>query len=76
MYEGPDNTMMASLELPGLKKEDVNIDLQNNCLTISGENKADANWNDNRYVVRERRFGKFSRTLRLAPGTQADKITA
>lgn len=59
------NTVEATFELPGLSKEDVNIDLHNNRLTISGEVKQTQDREEAGYVVRERRVGKFSRTLQL-----------
>lgn len=62
------NTVLATFELPGLKKEDVNIDVHNNVLTISGESKLDSDRDENGYAVRERRFGKFSRSIPLPQG--------
>lgn len=61
--------MTATFELPGLKKEDVNIDVQNNRLTVSGETKISSDVKEEGYVMRERRYGKFSRTLPLPAGT-------
>ena len=62
------NQVTASFELPGLKKEDVNIDVHNNVLTISGESKISSDRNEDGYAVRERRYGKFSRALPLPQG--------
>ena len=62
------NIVTATFELPGLKKEDVNIDVQNNVLTVSGESKISSERNENGYAVRERRYGKFSRSLPLPQG--------
>lgn len=80
VHEGPDNTVVASFELPGLKKEDVSIELHNNQLTISGEVKSTTATAEGKeglkYFVRERRFGKFSRTLSLPEGTQPDNVNA
>lgn len=76
LHDGPDNTLVASFELPGLKKEDVSIDLHNNRLTISGESKSSydshngQNSEEPTFRVRERRFGKFSRSIALPEGTQ------
>ena len=64
------NTVTATFELPGLKKEDVNIDIHNNLLTISGETKVTTENDENGYVVRERRFGKFSRSVPLPQGVK------
>ena len=62
------NVVTATFELPGINKQDVNIDLRNNVLTVSGESKAESEKQENGYVVRERRFGKFARSLRLPQG--------
>lgn len=86
LHEGPDNTVVASFELPGLKKEDVSIELHNNQLTISGEAKATSSTSSSegaqgespsaKYFVRERRFGSFSRTVQLPEGTQPESVKA
>lgn len=64
------NIITATFELPGLKKEDVNIDVHNNVLTISGETKTSNEKDENGFVVRERRFGKFSRSVPLPQGVK------
>ena len=66
--DGQTNSVTATFELPGLKKEDVNIDVHNNLLTISGESKVSSDRDENGYAVRERRFGKFSRSIPLPHG--------
>ena len=62
------NLVTATFELPGLKKEDVSIDVHNNVLSVSGESKLDSERNEEGYAVRERRYGKFSRSLPLPQG--------
>jgi len=70
------NTVTATFELPGLKKEDVQLDVHNGRLTISGESKTEVNQEEHGYAVRERRYGKFSRTLQLPEGVKAEEIKA
>ncbi|KAG7089077.1 hypothetical protein E1B28_010786 [Marasmius oreades] len=70
------NSVTASFELPGLKKEDVQIDVRDGRLTVSGETKISEEHNQDGYAVRERRFGKFSRTLRLPQGVNEEEIKA
>lgn len=70
------NLVTATFELPGLRKEDVNIDVHNNQLTVSGETKQDASREENGYAVRERRYGKFSRTIPLPQGVKPEEIKA
>ena len=64
------NTITAMFELPGLKKEDVNIDVHNNLLTVSGESKISSDREETGYAVRERRYGRFSRSIPLPDGTK------
>lgn len=64
------NLVTATFELPGLKKDDVDIQVNNSRLTISGESKISSEKEENGYVARERRFGKFSRTLQLPQGVE------
>lgn len=68
--EGENNTITATFELPGLKKEDVNIQLHNSRLTVSGETNASAEREKDGFFVRERSFGKFERSLRLGQGVK------
>ena len=70
------NTVTATFELPGLKKEDVQIDIQDGRLTISAETKISSEHDQDGYAVRERRFGKLSRTLRLPQGVNEEDIKA
>lgn len=69
------NTVTASFELPGLKKEDVNIDIHNNVLTVSGETKVSSEHDENGYAVRERRYGKFSRSIPLPQGIKVSLLS-
>lgn len=62
------NTVTATFELPGLKKEDVNIDVHDGRLVISGETKSTVDKEEGGYAIKERKYGKFSRTLRLPEG--------
>lgn len=64
------NIVSASFELPGMKKEDVAIDVHNNLLTVSGETKTSSEHEEQGYAVRERRYGKFSRSIPLPDGTK------
>ncbi|KAK7461909.1 hypothetical protein VKT23_008340 [Stygiomarasmius scandens] len=70
------NVVTATFELPGMTKEDVNIDVHDGRLTVSGEVKSSEEHEKDGYAVRERRFGKFSRTLRLPQGVKDEEIKA
>jgi HSP20 family protein len=62
------NVVTANFEFPGVAKEDIQIDVQGGKLTVSAETKQSSEHDDNGYAVRERHFGKFSRTLQLPQG--------
>lgn len=64
------NLVTATFELPGLTKDKVNIDVHNGHLTVSGEVTESSERDQDGYKIKERRSGKFSRTLRLPRGTQ------
>lgn len=65
-----------SVELPGMKKEDICIDLENGRLTISGERKFENNENGKNYHRVESRFGSFTRTFHLPDSIDEDTISA
>ena len=62
-------------ELPGFKKEDISIDVENDCLTISVERKHEDEQNRPNFVKRERAYGSFSRSFDVS-GVEVDQITA
>ena len=63
-------------ELPGFKKEDIKIDIENDCLTISAERSADTKEEQKgSYVKRERFYGSFSRSFDVS-GINVDGIEA
>ncbi len=62
------NLVTATFELPGLSKENVQIDVKDNVLTVSGESTISSERDEKGYSVRERRFGKFSRSIPLPQG--------
>lgn len=64
------NTVTATFDLPGMQKEDVSIDIHNNIINVSGEAKGTTERQNEGYTLRERRHGKFSRSLSLPQGTK------
>ncbi|KAH9957524.1 small heat shock protein [Russula dissimulans] len=75
-HDDKSNAVTATFELPGLRKEDVSIDVRNNVLTVSGETKETTQHTEEGYSLRERRHGKFSRSLSLPQGVKNEDITA
>lgn len=70
------DAFLVNAELPGLTKDDVNVTLQDNCLTIKGEKKYEAEKKEADYYRRERAYGAFSRTIELPTSVDAKKIDA
>ena len=71
IHESPEqNLVTATFDLPGLKKEDVNIDVHNGRLVVSGEQTLSNDVEEKGYVHRERQYGRFSRSLPLPSGTK------
>ena len=62
-------------ELPGFKKEDIKLDVENDCLTISAERKAETKDEKENYVKRERVYGSFTRCFDVS-GITVDGIEA
>ena len=70
LHEDADkNLMTATFEIPGLSKDKVNIDIRNGKLTVSGEVFESAEKSEGGYSIRERRVGRFSRSVKLPEGT-------
>jgi HSP20 family protein len=63
-------------DLPGLSDEDVNVQLEDNTLTISGERDAEHDSQQEGYYRLERAFGAFSRSLTLPDGVDPNGVQA
>jgi len=63
-------------ELPGLRKEDIDLSISENVLTISGEWKKDEQSKEEDYVVRERYLGSFHREIGFPSSIDASKVKA
>lgn len=72
VYE-TDSTIVASLDLPGVEKKDVEVSVSNGFLTISGERK---NISSEGRIWQETSFGTFKRTFELTEAVVEDKIKA
>jgi HSP20 family protein len=71
-----ENTYEIHLSLAGYKKEDINIGLEGNKLTVSGNLTETEEEKNEKYHVREIRKGSFSRTFNLAKNANAEKAEA
>ncbi|HLY50672.1 MAG TPA: Hsp20/alpha crystallin family protein [Solirubrobacteraceae bacterium] len=68
--------LVVHAELPGIKPEEVKIEVEDDILTVSGEHEERTDQKDKHYIRRERRYGSFSRSMALPPGVDAKKIKA
>ncbi len=66
----------VSVELPGIEKDDIDIQIKDNILTISGEKKEETKSEEGTFYRRERRYGKFSRSISLPGDVKVDNIDA
>lgn len=72
-----ENAYEISLELPGLKKEDVHISLDNGVLTVEAESSEEKTEQEHGKVIRqERHYGKYIRSFELNPNIHQKDITA
>lgn len=66
----------VSLDIPGLKEEDLNIEVKDNHLHISGERKTEDLTEKKNILRSERRYGKFERVFSLPQNVNTDQIEA
>jgi HSP20 family protein len=74
LYQNNDN-VIAVLELPGMRKEDIEISLHDGMLTIAGERKTETQGGE-KAERSERYIGKFRRSITLPTRVDADKVSA
>lgn len=71
-----DEEFIVRASLPGINPDDLEITFSDNKLTIKGEVTEEEELEEARYHLRERRYGSFSRSIKLPSGIEADKIEA
>jgi HSP20 family protein len=75
LLETDDNFVLRA-DLPGMTEDDVNIELEDNVLTVSGERKAEHEEKREGFYRVERAFGSFARSLTLPRGIDAESVNA
>jgi HSP20 family protein len=68
--------LVVRADIPGIKPEEVKIEVEDDILTVSGEHEEHKEEKDKHYVRRERRYGSFSRSMALPSGVEANSIKA
>ncbi len=67
---------LITADLPGLKQEDINVEVDDNILKISGERKEEKEEKEKKYHYVERSYGSFARSFTLLRNADAEKIKA
>ena len=70
------NDIVVKAEIPGIKKEDLSINMKENVITISGEKKSEEKVERKDYYRLERSFGSFSRNFQLPSEIEPEKAKA
>ena len=71
-----DHHYAVTVELPGVGKDDVHVEIENGLLTIRGEKRSEREEKKERSHYTERSYGAFTRTLRLPTDADADRLEA
>jgi HSP20 family protein len=71
-----DDHLVLKADLPGLDADDVEIEVQDGVLTVSGDRKTEHESSSNGYHRVERSYGRFSRSLSLPQGIDAGQVQA
>lgn len=75
LYEEKDDIVVKA-ELPGIDKNNIEVNLTDHTLTIKGEKKKEEETKEENYYRAERSYGAFLRTLELPKDVHADKVKA
>ena len=76
IYQTDSHELVMKAELPDLDREDIQLRVENNTLTISGQKKMDSDVKEHQYHRIERTFGQFSRSFTLPPTVDTNAIGA
>ena len=71
-----DDHLLVTAELPGLTRDDVNITLENNVLTLTGERKFEKEAKEENFHRVERSYGAFTRSFALPNNVDPEKVDA
>lgn len=67
---------VATVELPGMLREDIHVEVENNLLTVSGERRFEHEDKRDRYHRIERAYGRFHRSWQLPSTVDSEKVSA
>ena len=75
-FEKTADAYIVSVDVPGLTKEEVKVNVEDGVMSISGERKPKAKKDDSEYLASERTYRRFERTFRLPDDINYDKVDA
>jgi len=70
------NEIVVNVELPGIKQDDIDIQVTGDTLTLRGERKFEDTQKKDNYVRVERSYGSFQRSFTIGVPVQSDRVTA
>ncbi|MBI3401374.1 MAG: Hsp20/alpha crystallin family protein [Acidobacteria bacterium] len=76
IYQNGDHELVLKAELPDMTREDINITVENDTLTIAGEKKFASDVKEEQFHRVERRYGTFSRAFSLPQTVDSTKVSA
>jgi HSP20 family protein len=76
IYDAGNQELVIKAELPDMKKDDIEITVENNTLTLRGEKKMDSEMKEEHCHRIERTYGSFSRTFSLPTTVDTSKVSA
>ena len=76
IYSNGQHELVLKAELPDMKEEEIEVTVENNTLTLSGEKKLDTEFTEDQFHRIERSYGPFARTFALPPTIDPGKISA
>ena len=71
-----EDAVVLKAELPGLSADDIDIEIDDNVLTVKGERRFEDTVEEGRYYRLERAYGSFQRTVTLPQGVKSEEISA
>jgi HSP20 family protein len=71
-----DHDLVIHADLPGLKKEDLKLDISEDAVTIEGERRKETSGEEGGFYRSERSYGRFCRTIALPEGAMTDQAKA
>jgi HSP20 family protein len=76
IFENDEHELVIKAELPDVKREDIDLRIENDMLTLRGEKKMDTQVKDEQYHRIERVYGAFTRSFALPPTVDTTKVAA